>query len=116
MRFVSSLGIRRQLRRRQRHLALIAAVLVLSGMVAAHHSGMDTQHEAAMGAAVELCLGVFTAIGTVLVASGCTVAAAARWRPALTLLSTGTPTPTKVPVARARHGPAAVAVLCVSRR
>jgi len=114
---VSSLAIRRQLRRHQRHLALMAAVLVLGGLTAAHHGGpfMDMQHDDDMSAAVQMCLAVFTAIATV-VALGCAVLRLRQWRPALTRLAGGTLTVPRVPVARARHGPAAVSVLCVSRR
>ena len=114
---VSSLAIRRQLRRHQRHLALMAAVLVLGGLTAAHHGGpiMDRQHDDGMGPAVEMCLAVFTAIATV-GALGFAVLRLQGWRPALTLLARAAVTVPRVPVARARHGPAAVSVLCVSRR
>jgi len=92
----------------------MAAVFVLGGLTAAHHGGLDA-HDDGMSAAVELCLAVFTAVATV-GALGCAVLGLQQWRPARTLLSSGTLTLPRVPVARARHGPAAVSVLCVSRR
>lgn len=76
---------------------------------------MDVQHDDGMSAAVEMCLAVFTAIATV-VALGCAVLRLPQWRPALTRLASKTLAVQRVPVARARHGPAAVSVLCVSRR
>lgn len=118
VRLVSSLRIRRQLRRHRRDLALIATVLTLVGVVAAHHSGvlMDMQHDMGMNAAVEMCLAVFTAVGAALVAVVLAVVALGRWRPALTLVPACGLTAPEVPVAKARHGPAAVSILCVNRR
>jgi O-antigen ligase len=116
---VSALGIRRRLRRQQRRTAIVFAVLAVAFVIAAHHSGtgMDMPHDAGMGRAVaQMCLGVFTAVGAALVAAGLAVLALGRWQPTLTL-SLSAPLPASpVPVARARHGPAAVSFLCVSRR
>lgn len=96
----------------------MASVLILGGLIAAHHGGplVDEQHDNGMNAAVEMCLGVFTAVGAALVALSCAVIALERWRPMLTLIASGTLTVPRVPVTRVRHGPAAVSVLCVSRR
>jgi hypothetical protein len=115
---VNSLTIRRQLRRHRRHLVVIAAVLLLVGMIAAHHGGalVDRHHDAGMSAAVEMCLGVFTAVGAALAVATAAVVALGRWRPPLALRSCGALIVPDVPVARARHGPAAVSVLCVCRR
>jgi hypothetical protein len=90
----------------------------LVGVVAAHHSGalVDMQHDMGMNAAVEMCLAVFTAAGATLAATGLAVVALGRWRSTLTLLPAGVLRALAVPVAKARHGPAAVSVLCVSRR
>lgn len=117
VRCVSSLTIRRQMRRHQRRLALMGAVLVLVGLTAAHHGGslMDMHHDR-VSAAVEMCLAAFTAVGAAVVALGCAALALQRRRPALTLLASGALTAPRVPVARARHGPAVVSILCVSRR
>ncbi|MCA1698641.1 MAG: hypothetical protein LC790_06975 [Actinobacteria bacterium] len=114
---MSALMIRRQLRRQRRNLAVIAAGLTLAGAIAAHHSGglMDMHQDTGIGAIVELCLGVFTAVGVVLVAVGLRVVAL-RWPRAPIALAAGAMRALGAPGARARHGPAAVAVLCVSRR
>ncbi len=95
----------------------MAAVFVLGGLTAAHHGGplIDMQHDDVMSAAVEMCLAVFTAIATV-GALGCAVLRLQQWRPSLALFVRAAVTVPRVPVARARHGPAAVSVLCVSRR
>lgn len=94
----------------------MAAVFVLGGLTAAHHGGpLMGAHDDGVGAAVGMCLAVFTAIATV-GALGCAVLGLQQWRPVLTLVSSATLTLPRVPVARARHGPAAVSVLCVSRR
>jgi apolipoprotein N-acyltransferase len=115
---VSALTIRRRLRRQQRRAAMIFAVLAVAFVIAAHHSGvrMDMHQDAGMSAVAQMCLGVFTAVGAILIAVGLAVLALGRWRPTLTL-SPSAPLPASpVPVARARHGPAAVSFLCVSRR
>ena len=96
----------------------MAALLFLGGLTAAHHGGplMDVPHDVGMSAAIEMCLAVFTAVGAAVIALGCTGLATGRRRATLKLLGSGPLTITPVPVARARHGPAAVSVLCVSRR
>jgi hypothetical protein len=111
---VSALTIRRGLRRHRRHLALIAAIVTLAGLLAAHHGALlEMDHHGAIGAVVELCLGVFTAVGVVLAAAGIGRVVLKRQRAVLTVGAGGV---LRVPVARARHGPAVVCVLCVSRR
>ena len=114
---MSALAIRRQLRRHRRDLALIGTVLALAGAVAAHHSAMliDTHQHAGMGAVAEMCLGVLAAAGVALLAAALAVVALGRWRPMLIGRAVGAMRAPNVPVTRARHGPAAVAVLCVSR-
>ena len=88
------------------------------GVVAVHHSGavVDLHHDMGINAAAEMCLAVFTAAGTTLAAAGLAVLALGRWRPTFTLLPVGVLAALEVPVAKARHGPAAASVLCVSRR
>jgi len=115
---VSALRIRGQLRRHRRHLAVIVAVVALAGVIAAHHSGglMDMHQDTGMGAMVELCLGVVTAVGAALVATGLCLAALGRRRPTLSVLAGAVVRALSVPDACARHGPSAVCVLCVSRR
>lgn len=110
--------IRRQLRRQRRRLTVIVTVLALSGVIAAHHSGlaMEMHHDAGMSAVAQMCLGVFAAVGAALATAGVSLIALSRWRPTLSLPAAGTLRLPDVPVARARHGPAVVSVLCVCRR
>jgi hypothetical protein len=53
------------LRRHRRDLAAGRVIVTLAGLLAVHHSGalMGMDHDNAMGAIVEMCLGVFTAVG-----------------------------------------------------
>jgi hypothetical protein len=115
---VSALGIRRQLRRHRRDLALIATVLVIAGLLALHHSALltDMQHNAGMGTVIQMCLGVFTAVGTAVLAAALAVGARGRGQLTPRLLRTSALPAPAAPVACARHGPAAVSHLCVSRR
>lgn len=115
---MSPLRIRRRLRRHRRHLAVIVAVITLAGLIAAHHSVMlmESHHEAGTLAVVEMCLGVFTAVGAAIASVGVGSLALGRWRPSLTLRAPGSARGLGAPVARARHGPGLVSVLCVSRR
>ena len=112
--WVSALKIRRGLRRHRRDLALLAAIVTLSSLIAVHHSGglLEMDHDGGIGAIAEMCLGVFTAVGVVL-AAGAAVAVLKRER---ALHATGAGAVMRVPVARARDGPAVVCILCVSRR
>jgi hypothetical protein len=77
---------------------------------------MDMQHDPGMSSIVEMCLGVFTAVGAVLLGVGVAVLALGRWRPGPVLAAPLMRRVAIVPVARARHGPFVVCVLCVSRR
>jgi hypothetical protein len=99
-------------------MAVLVAVVMVAAAITAHHSGMlmDMQHETGMSSIVEMCLGVFTAVGAVLLGVGVAVLALGRWRPGRML---GAPVMRRlaiVPLARARDGPFVVCVLCVSRR
>lgn len=115
---MSALMIRRRLRRYRRRLVVIAAVVVLVGLLAAHHSAAftDMHHDTGMDAVVELCLGVITAAGAALVAVAVAIVVLKRARALPARRATGVAVLPAVPVARARHGPAVVCVLCVSRR
>lgn len=83
-----------------------------------HHSGafVDVQHHIGVDAAVEMCLAVFTAVGAALATAALAGRGFGGWRPAPPRRATAALTVPRVPVARVRHGPAAVSVLCVSRR
>jgi hypothetical protein len=115
---VSAIGIRRRLRRHRRHLAVITAVIVLAGLLAVHHSGalMDMHPHTGMGVVIQMCLGVFTSVGVALIAATVAAVALGRRRPTRALFRSGAMRALTAPVARARHGPAAACVLCVSRR
>jgi hypothetical protein len=97
---------------------MITAVLALTALLAMHHSGalMDLHQHAAMGAVIQLCLGVFAAVGAVLAAAAVAVVALGRRRPVRARLPGAAISALDAPPAQARHGPAAVCVLCVSRR
>ena len=96
----------------------MATILALAAGLAAHHSGAlaDMQHHIDVNAALEMCLAVSTAVGAALAAATVPVIAFAGRRRAPASHGTDALTAPEAPVARARHGPAAVAVLCVSRR
>ncbi len=96
---------------------MVLAVIAVACAIAAHHSGaMDMHQDMGMGAVAQMCLGVFTAVGAAFVAAGLAVLMLGRLSPSRTL-APSSPLPARpLPVARARHGPDAVAFLCVSRR
>lgn len=62
---VRPLAIRHCTRRLRRHAAGVLVVLALGGAIAVHHNGMAMSEldHAGMGAVIELCVGVFTAVG-----------------------------------------------------
>ncbi|MDQ3724221.1 MAG: hypothetical protein M3376_14415 [Actinomycetota bacterium] len=115
---MTALSIRRWLRRHRRHAAVIATVLALVGVIAAHHSGDPTgmHHDGAIGAVAEMCLGVLAAAGAAFIAIGAAGSLLERRRPFLPGSAPGALCVPRVPVARARHGPSAVSILCVCRR
>jgi len=116
---MSAIGLRRLLVRRRRHLAVMAAVVALTALIAMHHSGIamgDMHDEHGMSAAIELCLGVITAVGTAVTAFALGVLALGRWRPAPALTPVGLVLQTYSPIPRARAGPPLLSLLCVSRR
>jgi hypothetical protein len=99
-------------------MVMLLAVVVVAGAITAHHSGMpmDMHHDPGMSSVVEMCLGVFTAVGAALLAVGVAVLALGRWRPVRMLRAPSMRRAAMAPIARARHGPFVVCVLCVSRR
>jgi hypothetical protein len=116
---MSLLAIRRASRRFRRRGAALLAVVAIGGLIAVHHSGVamgDMHHDAGMGTAMELCLGVFVAVG----AAAAAVAIGLIWlggrRPPVDLQAVGLSAAVTRPEARARPGPAVLTLLCVCRR
>ncbi len=98
----------------------MAALLVLATAIALHHSAIamgDAMHDDhGMSAAIEMCLGVMTAVGTAVIAVALGVLALGRWRPARALMPTGLVVQAHPPLPRARAGPPLLCLLCVYRR
>jgi hypothetical protein len=116
---VSAMTLRRHIVRRRRHLGVLMAVLALGAAVALHHdgmaiSGMTAHHD--LGAAVELCLGVITAVGTAVAAVTLGLLSLRRVPTASMLIRSGVAIRARPPVPRARAGPPLLCVLCISRR
>lgn len=68
------------------------AVVARTGAIATHHSGvvaMSDAHDDPGAAAMELCLGVFAAVGAAVAAVGPGVIALGRWRPPAELEAVG---------------------------
>jgi hypothetical protein len=76
---------------------------------------MDMHEHGGVGAVIQMCLGVFTAVGAAFVAVTAALITLRR-RPTRVLLPRAASSALDAPLARARHGPAAVSILCVRRR
>jgi hypothetical protein len=116
---VSVLAFRRAVLRSRRHSAALLVVLVVCGAVALHHSAIvmsDVNDGHGLSTAVELCVGVFAAVGaaTALLAIG--MLSRGRLRPSPDLGGIGLDRATGAAEPRSRAGPASLALLCVSRR
>lgn len=114
---MSPILIRGLLRRHRQRLALIGAIVALTAMVAAHHSAMsmgEMHDDMGAGAVVEMCLGVFAAVGAAVVAVALGIIELGRWRRAL-LFAPVSVAAAAVPAARGRDGPAVRRLLCVCR-
>ncbi|MDQ3848997.1 MAG: hypothetical protein M3296_00055 [Actinomycetota bacterium] len=110
---MSPIAIRR-LGRRRHQLALIWVILVFGAVIAVHHSAISMAHNdhgTALGAVVEMCLGVCAAV--VAVAVG--IVALGPRRPAV-MFAPVVPAPVRTPAPRGRDGPGLLVVLCVCRR
>lgn len=114
---MSPIAIRGRLRRYRHRLALVAAILALGAMVSLHHSAPSMGHmhdDMGAGAVVELCLGVFAAVGAAVVAIALGVIELGRWRQAI-LLAPLTIAAARIPAPCGRDGPAVLRLLCVRR-
>jgi len=115
---VSTLHIRWQFARCRRHLTALIAVLALCGAVALHHDGMAMGgmggHD--MSVALDICLGVMSAVGTAVIAVAFGLLSLARLRLAWIQIPAGPVVRSRPPVPRARAGPPLLCLLCVSRR
>jgi len=82
--------IRRWIRRLRRHAAALLLVLWLGGAIALHHGDFAPggMHHDTATAAVQLCLGAFTAIGAAVAAIALGIVVLGRW-PTFALLGTG---------------------------
>jgi hypothetical protein len=116
---VSPIGIRRATRRLRHHATGLLLVLALAGAITADHSaiGMSDVHHDGMGAAIEMCLGAFTAVGATVVAVALGILALGRWpaSPALTPAGALACAGTRAPEARAGPPPRHCSQLCVWR-
>jgi hypothetical protein len=115
---VGALVIQSRLRRLRRHGAAMLAVLAIGGAIAVHHSdfamgGMDHH---GVGAALELCLGVFAMVGAGVAAVAIGLVSLGRWRPVRALAPAGLGALAAPPDPRARPGPPFLSLLCVRRR
>lgn len=115
--WVSPIATRGLLRRHRHRLALIAVVFAVGAAIAAHHSPVligDTHHPMGAGVIVELCFGVFAAVGAAVLAVALGAIALGRWRPARVFAPAMSPG-AWVPEPRGRDGPALLGLLCVCR-
>lgn len=84
-----------------------------------HHGAFEMDvgmhHDPIVGAVAQMCVGVFTAVGAVLAAAGIGIIPLRR-RPVPAPPSFRHAVAVRSVAGRARHGPAAVSFLCVSRR
>jgi hypothetical protein len=113
------IGVRRALQRHRRHLVAFVAMFVCAAAIVVHHSGAapgDAHGGMQMGAAVEMCLAAFTAVGAAVLAVVLGLISLGRWRPTRSLLPAAASWLAPSPMPRARAGPALILLLCVSRR
>jgi len=117
--FVSAISLRRRIARGRRHISVLMAVLALGAAVAVHHDGVamgDMGSHQGMSLALEICLGVMTAVGTALAAVTFGVLALARPQQRWFRIPAAPVVRARPPVPRARAGPPLLCLLCVSRR
>jgi hypothetical protein len=115
---MSALAIHRSTRRLRRHTAAVLIVLALGAIIAVHHSaiaGGETQH-AGMGTVIELCLGVFTAVGVAVAAVALGLRSLGRWDTPARLRPLGVRLVARWLTLEPRAGPPGQPLLCVWQR
>lgn len=113
------IGVRRTLRRHRRRFAVLIAMLVCAAAIAVHHSDLasgDAHDGMPMSAAVEMCLGAFTAVGAAVLAVALGSISLGRWRLTRSFMPATASWLAPSPLPRARAGPALLLLLCVNQR
>jgi hypothetical protein len=115
---MSALAIRRSTRRMRRNAAAVLVVLALGAIIAVHHSMIPSaeMHHAGMGTVIELCLGVFTAVGVAVAAIGLGLRSLGRWNAPPRLPPLGVRLAARRLTLEPRAGPPGQPLLCVWRR
>ena len=115
---MSALAVHRSTRRLRRHTAALLVVLALGAIITVHHTAIagGAMHDAGMGTAIELCLGVFTAVGVAVAAVGLALRALGRWNTPPRLLPLGRLVAVRRLSLEPRAGPPGQPLLCVWRR
>jgi hypothetical protein len=114
---MSPLAVRRVLRRLRRDSAGVLIALALGTMIAAHHSEPVTGdiHHGGMGPVVELCLGVFTAVGVAVAAIAIALRTFGRWVRPRSLWPVGVAIVRRRLTLEPRAGPPPQSLLCIWR-
>jgi hypothetical protein len=115
---MSALAIRRTTRRLRRRTAGVLVVLALGAIIAVHHSALASgdMHHAGMGAVIELCLGVFTAVGVAVAAVARGLRRLGRLDTPARALALGVRIVARRLTLEPRAGPPGQPLLCVWRR
>jgi hypothetical protein len=114
---MSPLAIRRVTRRLRRRTAGVLIVLTLGAIIGVHHSAMaaSKMHHGGIGGVVELCLGVFTAVGATAAAVAIALRSVRRWSRPLGMVPICVPTVRRRLTLEPRAGPSSQALLCIWR-
>jgi hypothetical protein len=115
---MSALAIHRSTRRLRGHTAAVLVVLALGALIAVHHSTLagGDMHHAGMGTVIELCLGVFTAVGVAVAAIALGLRRLGRWDTPARRLPLGIRLVPRGLTLEPRAGPPGQPLLCVWRR
>jgi hypothetical protein len=112
------LAVRRHLRRLRRHAAAVLLVLSLGGAVAVAHAqpAMGGMHDDMAMTPLQVCAGVFSAVGATVVAVCLGLIALGRWPTPPVLVAGALRAASGAPCPRARAGPPRLLLVCVWRR